>query len=143
MSTTQAETNRMTWQELYEACTPKEREEMIFAMLQRIESRRRESVEIYKRDPSLLAGLSVSALREVAGQAVEDVHQWTVTRYPSAADLLVAFECLCSFSTGKDETISYMELTDVISALREIWTGLSTLPTPITQSKPTATTEGA
>jgi len=133
MNTTHTKTPKMTWEELYEAFTPKEREEMIFAMLQRIESRRRESMEVYKRDTSLLAGLSVSALRDVAGQAVEDLHKWAIATYPEVTDLLISFECLSSFSAGKDETINYMELADVISSLKTVWTNIDAIKsTPAT-----------
>lgn len=109
------------WYTLYLKCTPKEREEMTAAMLARIESRETESIEIYKRDPDLLRGLTVTSLRDVADQSIQHAHQWIVTRYPDVADLLIAFECLSSFSMGTNETISHMELADVISSLKEVW----------------------
>lgn len=133
MTTTQgkimSELNRATlsdlevvrWYVLYLKCTPKEREEIAIAMRQRIESRQQESTEIYKRDPNLLTGLSVSALRDVAGRTVEHAHQWMVEHYPGAEDLLNSFECLSSFSTGQDETISHVELSDVIASLKAVW----------------------
>jgi len=134
--------NAIQWQILFLKMTTKEREEMIFAMLQLIESRRRDSLEVYKRDPSLLAGLTVIDLREVASKVVEEAHQWILTRYPGAADLLVAFECLCSFSAGKDETISHIEFSEVLSAIRDIWTGFATEPKPITPDPAPACAEG-
>ena len=123
MSTPTAPKNwkQMTWLSLFDACTPKEREEMVSLVLAMLESRKDTSIEIYKRDPSLLAGLSVSALREMSESAANDAHKWIIANYPQLAPLLIAFECLTSFSMGKDETINYNDLTDIISSLKEVW----------------------
>lgn len=124
--TNQKNWQQMTWQSLYDACTPKEREEMITTMLMRIEIRQSESVEVYKRDPGLLTGLSVPALRDVAEKAANDAHRWIVTTYPDLTTLLIAYECLISFSISKDETINYNDLTDIISSLKDVWNSVST-----------------
>ena len=117
---------RLTWEQLYEACTTQEREDIVILMLKTIESRQDEEIEIYKQDPELLASLSVSALRNLAGKASNDAHKKILERYPESADLLLSFECLTSFSLGKDETIHYNDLTDVISSLKEVWACVST-----------------
>ncbi len=111
----------MTWQALYEACTVREREEMVILMLQTIENRKEESIEVFKRDPGLLAALSVAELRELSGRVAEEAHQKIISIHPEIADLLISFECLNSFSMSKKETINYNELADVIGSLKEVW----------------------
>ncbi len=117
---------RLTWQQLYEVCTPSERESAVILMLRTLESRQDEEIEIYKQDPELLASLSVSALRNLAGKVSNDAHKKILDLCPEIADLLLSFECLTSFSLGKDETIHYNDLTDVISSLKEVWGCVST-----------------
>lgn len=120
---------KMTWEQLYDACTQKEREDMLFLMLGKIEKRQeeaqRESIEIYKRDPGLLTSLSVSALRELADRVAEEAHKKILHINPEIADLLLALECLTSFSMGKDEPINYNDLTDVIASLKDVWNSVS------------------
>jgi hypothetical protein len=116
---------QMTWQALFSTCTPQEREEVIIIMLARIESRRHESLEVYRKEPFLLSSLSVPELRDVAGVVANDAHKLLLATYPGVDALLLAFECLNSFSMGDEETINYNDLADVISSLKEVW-GVST-----------------
>ncbi len=112
---------QLTWEKLYEASTQQERDDIIILMLQTIERREKDSLEVYKKDPALLADLTVEKLRDVAERTAETVHIWIIEKYPDIARMLYSFECLSSFSMGKEETINYNEFSDVISSLREAW----------------------
>lgn len=120
------------WLTIFEQCTPSEREEITLAMIRRVESRRRETLDVYKRSPDLLAGLSVSELRDVARQASEEAYTGLLTAFPEAGELLNSFECLSAFGVGAEETISHNELADVIASLKTVWASVSA------ETKPTA-----
>ena len=125
-----------TWQALYDACTPEERQEIAVLMLAKIEARRREAVELFKREPRLLDTLPASTLREIASNEVEEAHQIILTAFPEVAGMLAALECLSDFSTSKVEP-SLADILDVKASLEDVWKAARDMDSRmITTSKP-------
>lgn len=123
------------WLSIYEQCTPHEREEITIAMLQRIESRRAESVEYFKKTPLALNALPASRLMEVVEVTLRDAYDWLVENCPRAREKLSAYESLTIFYMTQGEK-SERDLREAIGAICTVW-GVSPLPVA-TETKPTA-----
>lgn len=106
--------------EIYDACTPDEREALLSFMLEKIEARRRDEIKMLISDPKQLAGIPLARLQDIAEIGVLTAHLWIVDTYPQAKEVLTSLECLISF-TSYDEDLTVSDFTDVISSLEEIW----------------------
>jgi hypothetical protein len=105
---------------LYDACTPEQRQELMFVMLAMKEKRRREKLKLLVSSPRQLESLPVSELREIASTGIDDAHAWLIENFPQSKDVLDAMECLTFFTLAADEPTP-ADLRDVVTSLEDVW----------------------
>lgn len=138
--------NFKTWQELYQACTPTEREEIVTSLADRLDLKRQSVFDLCKANPKHLNNLQVSTLRDISSMALVEAEAMIMTACPELFEVVSALVSLIAFSNAQEEPTTN-DLQDTIKDIRAVWekaaifyadrdpqtravaVGLSTLPT--------------
>ena len=113
-------TTETTWQELYNACTASEREEIVNLMQSLSERRQQETLTLCKSNTKHLSALPISKLREIANLVSLEAHLYILSACPEKRDLLHALEGLTVFNLTKEEPTAW-DIQDAIDYIKTVW----------------------
>ncbi len=113
------------WEYLFNLATPAERKEITFLMLEKIEDRQEQVLNMCKANPKHLETLPAARLRDIAatvniGGRLLLLASLHMSGDAFLAPVLDAYETLTAFNVSKDEPTA-SDLHEVIGGIKAVW----------------------